>query len=521
MDGISLVLLILLLAFVIASVVMGFLAFNNSKLVKELKVKLASKEYKEISEEEAIEKASVKAKEILLKAKTEVLEVKTQAEEKIKLEVKDLDEREKRLDVREQGIIQRSSSLDERFDKLEAREKSLEQAKKDVKVIRDSLEGRIAEIAQLTKEQAEEELKSEISEGLTNWRAKKIKESEAELTRDAEEKTQGILVDAMARGATDYFADTTLTSFEIENEELKGKIIGKEGRNIKALERMTGVDVVVDEAPNLISISCFDPIRREVAAITLKKLLKDGRIHPGTIEETVMKVKEDMAREIRKNGEDLAYRAGFPDLPEEIIKLLGRFKYRFSYGQNLAKHVIEMVQMGEAIAKDLNADVKSVKLACLLHDIGKVMLNADNDKKPHHHLSGEIARKYKFDPRVINAIEAHHGDIASTCIEAEIIKIVDSISGSRPGARRENYEEYVKRIRALEEIANSYKGVKETFAVHAGREVRVIVKPEELTDDQTTILAHDIAKEIEETQQYPGIITVIVIREMRVKEQAK
>jgi ribonuclease Y len=505
-----------------AGLVGAFLLFRNSKKeLTELKSKMDSKEFKALTEEEAIERSSLKAKEMLLKARTEMLEMRSVADEKLKNEQKELDEREKRLDLRESGIIQRTNSLDERFDKLEAREKSLEQAKKDVKVIRDSLEVKLAEIAGMSREQALEELKKDVSEDLTNWKATKIKEVEAEITRSADEKAQGILVDAMARGATDFFADTTNTTFTIENEELKGKIIGKEGRNIKAIERLTGVDVVVDEAPNIITVSCFDPIRREVAAIAIKKLLKDGRIHPGTIEETVMKVKEDMARELRKSGEELAYAAGFPNLPDEIIKLLGRFKYRFSYGQNLAKHTIEMVQMGESIAKDIGADVKTVKLACLLHDIGKVMNTGVDEKKPHHHLSGEIARKYKMDPKVINAIEAHHNDIASTCLEAEIIKIVDSISGSRPGARRENYEEYVKRIRALEDIANSYKGVKETFAIHAGREVRVIVRPEELTDDETKLLAHDIALEIENTQQYPGVITVIVIREARYKEQAK
>jgi ribonucrease Y len=322
----------------------------------------------------------------------------------------------------------------------------------------------------------------------------------------------------MLNSATDYVVETTTTTFTIEDEALKGKIIGKDGRNIRTFEKLTGVDVIIDEAPNQVTLSCFDPIRREVGALALKKLLADGRVHPGAIEDAVDKVKKDVLKVIKKTGEDIAYETGFNNLPNEIIMLLGRFKYRFSYGQNLVKHTLEMVKIGEALALELGADVQVSKLACLLHDLGKV---APEEGKQHHHISADIARKYFKDPKLINAIEAHHFDIDSKYIEAEIVRIADAISGARPGARRDSYEEYVKRIRALEDIAHKHKGVKEAFAIHAGREVRVIVKPDETSDEDAKVMAYKIAREIEETQSYPGVIKVNVIRELRATEEAK
>jgi ribonuclease Y len=354
---------------------------------------------------------------------------------------------------------------------------------------------------------------------MQDWYAKRIREAEDQVKMSSDEISKEILVETMVNSATDYVVETTTTTFTIDDEAMKGKIIGKDGRNIRTFEKLTGVDLIVDEAPNQVTLSCFDPIRREVGALALKKLLEDGRVHPGSIEETVEKVKKDVLKVIKKTGEDIAYETGFNNLPSEIIMLLGRFKYRFSFGQNLVKHTLEMVKIGESLAIEMGADVETTKLACLLHDIGKV---APEEGKQHHHISGEIARKYfKNNDRLFNAIEAHHYDIESKYIEAELVRIADAISGARPGARRDSYEEYIKRVRALEDIARKHGGVKEAYAIHAGREVRVIVKPEEVNDEDTKVMAHKIAKEIEETQNYPGVIKVNVIRELRATEEAK
>ncbi|MCA9382532.1 ribonuclease Y, partial [Candidatus Dojkabacteria bacterium] len=381
-------------------------------------------------------------------------------------------------------------------------------------------EGKLEEIAQLTREEAKKQLLDEVEKDISNDIAKKLREAEEKVKFEADDKSKNILVDAMQRAATDYVAETTVTTVEIPNDDMKGRIIGKEGRNIKTFERLTGVDIIVDDVPGVITLSCFDPVRREVAAISLQRLLKDGRVHPGTIEEMVHKVKVDIAKEIKKTGEEVAYEAGFPNLPEDVIKMLGRFKYRFSYGQNLIRHSMEMVKLGSYIASELDADVELTKLACLLHDIGKVVI-PEVEGKPHHHISGDVVRKNKMGEKLANAVESHHGDIEPKSVEAIIVYVADAISGARPGARRDNYEEYVKRVRALEDTATSFDGVKEAYAIHAGREVRVICKSEETNDEDVKVLANKIAKEIEKSQTYPGQVKVNVIREVRAIDTAK
>jgi ribonuclease Y len=472
-----------------------------------------------ISDEEALVKANQIAKNKILEAENKALEITSKAQNEARKIKDELHVQEEDLNKRERKLLDRSKFLDQRFDELERKEKSLEQAKKDVKSLRAKLQTQLEEIAKLTKAEAEKQLLKQIDQELSDWKVKKIKETKELIQRESDEWAKNILVDVMLNSATDYVAETTTTTLTIEDENLKGKIIGKDGRNVRAFEKLTGVDVIIDEAPNQVTLSSFDPIRREVASLAMQKLLKDGRVHPGTIEETVNKVKKEVLKEIKATGEDIAFETGFNNLPNEIIMLLGRFKYRFSYGQNLVKHTLEMVKIGEALANELGADVRTVKLACLLHDIGKV---APEEGKQHHHISAEIARKhFKGDERLANAIEAHHFDIDAKYIEAEIVRIADAISGARPGARRDSYEEYVKRVRALEDIALKHKGVAEAFAIHAGREVRVIVKPEELNDKDTELLAYEIAKEIEETQNYPGVVKVNVIRELRVTKEAK
>jgi ribonucrease Y len=489
---------------------------ESKKALEEAEKK--SKEVNVLSEQQAIEKASQIARNNILESEKKALEISTKAQESAQKLREQLSAQERSLDDREKKLLERSNALDQRFDLQEQKEKSLENTKAQLAKQRESINLKLQEIANMSKKEAEDQLKLEVERDLNDWMAKKIRDTEQQVKMQSDELSKNILVETMLNSATDYVVETTTTTFTIEDENLKGKIIGKDGRNIRTFEKLTGVDVIIDEAPNQVTLSCFDPIRREVGALALKKLLSDGRVHPGAIEETIEKVKKDVLKVIKKTGEDIAYETGFNTLPNEIIMLLGRFKYRFSYGQNLVKHTLEMVKIGETLAMELGADVQVSKLACLLHDIGKV---APEEGKQHHHISADIARKYFKDPKLINAIEAHHFDIDSKYVEAEIVRIADAISGARPGARRDSYDEYVKRVRALEDIATKHKGVKEAYAINAGRQVRVIVKPEETSDEDAKVMAFKIAKEIEETQSYPGVIKVNVIREYRASEEAK
>lgn len=525
MDGALLLVLAVLLVLATLFGVTAVYLYSQVKKVKEDATKQVSaaiekgKAMANLTEEQAIEKASQLAKNKLLEAEKTVLELESKAQAAARDIREKLKEQERILDDRERNLISRSKSIDERANSIESKERSLEQAKRDVAKLKDDLGVKLQQIAGLSKQEAENQLKTQVEKDMQDWYAKKIRENQDQINLKNDEISREILVETMVNSATDYVVETTTTTFTIDDEAMKGKIIGKDGRNIRTFEKLTGVDLIVDEAPNQVTLSCFDPIRREVGALALKKLLDDGRVHPGAIEETVEKVKKDLLKVIKKTGEDMAYETGFNNLPTEVIMLLGRFKYRFSFGQNLVKHTLEMVKIGEALALEMGADVQTVKLACLLHDIGKV---APEEGKQHHHISGEVARKYfKNNDRLYNAIEAHHYDIEAKYIEAEIVRIADAISGARPGARRDSYEEYIKRVRALEDIAKKHGGVKEAYAIHAGREVRVIVKPEDVTDEDTRVMAYKIAKEIEETQNYPGVIKVNVIRELRATEEAK
>lgn len=490
---------------------------ENQKKIEELVKKNQQKT--EISERDAIEKASQIAKAKLLEAEKRVLELETKSQEDFRKLREQFKAQERILDDRERIIIDRSKTLDSRFGSLEQKEKGIENTKAQLLQQRQQLSRKLEEIAQMSRNEATIQLKSDVEKDLGTWMSKKVREAQNEIEYKIDDQAKNMLVETMSSAATDYVSEYTTTTFTIEDEALKGKIIGKEGRNINAFQKLTGVDVIIDESPNQVTLSSFDPIRREVAALTLKKLLSDGRVHPGAIEDTVEKVKKDLLKIIKKTGEDMVYEVGLNNIPTEIIMFLGRFKYRYSYGQNLVKHTLEMVKMGEFLARELKADIYTSKLACLLHDIGKVM---PEEGKQHHHISGEIARKYfPNNEKLINAIEAHHYDIDSKCVEAEIVRIADAISGARPGARRDSYEDYVKRVRALEDIALKQKGVKEAFAIHAGREVRVIIKPDETSDEDARTIAYKISKEIEATQNYPGVIKVNVIRELRVTEEAK
>ena len=512
-------LFITLLMSVLATAGVGgtLLLYQNKK---NLEKKLKAAKSLDLTEEEAIKRASTKAENIIIKAEKEAQEFREKNLEQARKTREELGAEDRRIDERERKLIERAKVLDTRFETIANKEKSLEDSRKYVEQLRGDLNTRLEKISQMSKDDAKKLLMSQTEEDLKNYVATKIKESENQIQNTVDDKAKDLLIDAMQNSASDYVAETTTTTIDIESEELKGKIIGKEGRNIRTFERLTGVDIIVDEAPNQVTLSCFDPIRREVAALALQKLLKDGRVHPGSIEETIRDIKNMVAKEIKKTGEKIAYETGFSDLPIEIIKLLGRFKYRFSYGQNLIKHSLEMVNIGAQLASELKADVNMVKKACLLHDIGKVLTH-EIEGKPHHHISGDIVRKYLKDEKLANAVESHHNDIAPKSLEAVIVKIADAISGARPGARKDNYEDYVKRIKALEDIAKQYKEVKEAYAIHAGREVRVIFEADKTSDDDVIVLTHKIAKEIEETQSYPGSVKVTAVREFRVIEEAK
>ncbi len=483
---------------------------------KKLESKLAGATEK-ISSSEA---EAGKADELVLNAKKKAYEIEVEADRKAKEKLNKAEEAEKQSVSREQKLLERAKLMDEREESMEKKEHALEQSKKDVKKRSDEINTQLEQIAGLSKKEAEERLMKQLEEELKGYVSKKIHEAEQVIQLESEKKAKEVMIDAMQRSATDFVAETTSTTFQIEDEKQKGKIIGKEGRNIRSFERLTGVEIIMDDAPDMITVSSFDPIRREVAALAIKKLLKDGRVHPGAIEDTIRHIKNDLAKEIQRTGEKIAYDTGFPDLPIEIIKLLGRFKYRYSYGQNLVKHSLEMVNLGQQLAQEVGADVAFTKKACLLHDLGKV-LTYEIEGKPHHHISGDIVRKYLKDERLANAVESHHGDIEPKSIEAVLVSIADAISGARPGARRDDYDDYVKRVKALEDIAKQYGAVKDAFAIHAGREVRVIVKPEEINDEDSKVMAYKIAKEIEEKQNYPGTIKVTVIRENRIEAIAK
>lgn len=473
-----------------------------------------------LTELEAIERASEIAKNKIIEAEKKAQEIEKKANESFKKTEQELREKEKDVENREKKIIERSKLLDERFDSLGVKENQLIESQNLIKTKEEELKNKLEQIAQLTREEARSELEAKIENEMKDWISKKIREAENEIKEASDRITSDVLLDTLANSAVDYVADTSVTTLALKDEAIKSRIIGKNGRNVKTFEKFTGVDVIIDdETPNEITISCFDPIRREVAALAMDKLINTGKINPASIEETIEKVKKDLLKEIKKTGEEMVYEAGIRDVPNEIIMLLGRFKYRFSYGQNLVKHTLEMVKIGEQIAKEVGADINTTKLACLLHDIGKVI---PQEGKQHHHISGEIARKYYPNDEVLaNAIEAHHFDIDSKYVEAEIVRIADAISGGRPGARKDSYEDYVKRIRALEDIALKYPGVDTAYAIKAGREVRVIVRPMETSDEDVKTLAYRIARQIEETQGYPGVIKVNVIREFRASEEAK
>lgn len=456
--------------------------------------------------------AKSKASDIVLKAKDEVVNLENERRKEWK-------KTEDRLASREAALDKKLDDLDKRSDKLRAQEDEVESLKSEIREIRTRQQEKLEKVAGLSKKDAAEKLmqmtERDIKQDLTGL----INKLQNEAAEDAEERAQLILLTAMERMSSDVTAERTVTAVKLEDEEMKGRIIGKEGRNIQALQRATGVDIMVDDTPGMIILSSFDPIRRQVARIALEMLMKDGRIHPARIEEVVAKAQKQIEKEIKQAGEDAMRETGVVGIPKEMLVLLGELKFRTSYGQNVLKHSTEMASMAGMIAEEIGADVRITKIATLLHDIGKAVTHKIEGK--HHHIGAELARKYGMDERIVHAIEAHHDDIEATTPEALVVRVVDAASAARPGARNISAENFAERMRDLENVANSFKGVDKAYAISAGREVRIMVNNQSVDDLSAIKLARDIATKIESTMQYPGTIKVNVIRETRAIEFAK
>lgn len=456
--------------------------------------------------------AKTKAGDIVLKAKDEVLQLENERR-------REWQKTENRLADRETALDNKIDQLDKRAEKLRAQEAEVEELKNEIRDIRTRQQEKLEKIAGLKKQEAAEKLMQMTERDIKEDLIGLVNKLQNDAMETAEEQAQTILVTAMERMSSEVTAERTVTAVKLTDDEMKGRIIGKEGRNIQALQRATGVDILVDDTPGMVILSSFDPIRRQVARVTLEMLMKDGRIHPARIEEVVAKAEKEIDKDIARAGEDAAREVGVVGIPKEMLRLLGELKFRTSYGQNVLMHSTEMAHMAGLIAEEIGADVRVTKIATLLHDIGKAVTHKIEGK--HHHIGAELARKYGMDERIVHAIEAHHDDVEATTPEALVVRVVDAASAARPGARNISAENFSERMRDLENIATSFKGIDKAYAISAGREVRVIVSPKTIDDLSAIKLARDIATKIESTMQYPGTIKVNVIRETRAIEFAK
>jgi ribonucrease Y len=484
----------------VVGVVVGFAYQNFAK----------SKTPQKTTKNESVEFDS-KSRELIIEAKDEAYKIKRNAEEesrKIREEVIKLEAR----------LASKEENLDSKLTDIEKKEKSLEQRSEETEKVQAELVTKLEKVAGVTRDEAKKLIVDATESHLKEEVARKIRESEENLKKEAGDKAKHILVDAMQHGATDYVAEYTTSTVKLPDDDMKGRIIGKEGRNIKSFETLTGVDVDLDE-PGIARLSSFDGERREVAKVALERLMADGRIQPTRIEEVVEKIRKDFEKIRREEGERLANEVGAPNLPLEILETLGRFKWRFSYGQNLWLHTVEETKIGMAIARDVGADVDIVRLGCLFHDIGKVF--TPEQEGTHVQVGADFLKKFKFDDRVLAAVEEHHEDKPFSGVESIIVWIADAISGSRPGARHEAVGDYIKRVTEIENVASSFRGVEKSFAISAGREVRVIVIPEQVGDADLTKLAHDVADKIHDSLTYPGQVKVQVVRETRAESIAK
>ncbi len=468
---------------------------------------------------EAIRSGESRKKEMLLEAKDEIHRSRTEHDKEVKGRRAELTKQERRLEQKETTLDKKTEAFEKKEEDLAKRMEEVAKAKAEAESVKQAHLQTLEKISGLSQEQAKQFLLKTVEEDVRHETAMKIKEIEQQMKDEADEKAREVLSIAIQRCAADHAAEATVSVVPLPTDEMKGRIIGREGRNIRTLETITGVDLIIDDTPEAITVSSFDPVRREVARLALEKLIADGRIHPTRIEDMVEKARKDVDRTIREEGERACYETGVHGLNPELVKILGRQKYRTSYGQNVLNHSIEVAHIAGLMAAELGVDVALAKRAGLLHDLGK---SIDHEVEGSHvQLGADLARKYKENPVIVNAIEAHHGDVEPKTVIAVLIQAADAVSAARPGARRENVENYIRRLQKLEELTGSYPGVEKAFAIQAGREVRIMVKPEEVTEDNMILLARDIAKKIESELEYPGQIKVNVIRETKAVEYAK
>ncbi len=508
----------IVLAAIIAAAIGVGAGYIYRKNAAEKKIGRAE-EYAKNLLDDAMRKADEKKKETVLEAKEEVLKLKTELDREIR-------DRRTELQRNERRMIQREETLDKKLDNLEAREEGLNKKQTQIQKLQEEAEDfhnrqftELERIAGMTQDEARQMLTDRIQKEAFHDAAAMVRDIESRAKEEGEKKARNIIALAIQKCAADHVAESTVSVITLPNDDMKGRIIGREGRNIRALETATGVDLIIDDTPEAVIVSAFDPVRREVARIAVEKLIMDGRIHPARIEEMVDKARKEVDNQIREAGEQAVFETNQHGIHHELVKILGRLKYRTSYGQNVLKHSIEVSHLAGLMAAELGADVALAKRAGLLHDIGKAV---DHEQEGTHvSIGGELARKYRESADVIHAILAHHNDVEPQTIEAVLVQAADAISAARPGARRESLENYIKRLEKLEEIANSFTGVEKCFAIQSGREVRIMVKPDDVTDEGTKVLAKEIAKRIEKELEYPGQIRVNVIRETRSTEFAK
>lgn len=509
---------VLLVAIIVTAVVAKSVSIQNYK--KEEEAKLGNAEEKaRVIIDEALKTAETKKREALLEAKEEALKNKNEIERESKERRAEIQRYEKRVLSKEEALDKKTEVLEKKEAKLNAKDADLDKQKKELAEIKNSHLKELEKISGLTTEQAKEYLLKSVEEDVKHETAVLVKELERKAKEEADKKAKDYVVTAIQRCAADHVAENTITVVQLPNDEMKGRIIGREGRNIRTLETMTGVNLIIDDTPEAVVLSGFDGVRREVARIALEKLIVDGRIHPARIEEMVEKAQKEVESMIREEGEAATLEVGVHGINPELIRLLGRMKFRTSYGQNALKHSIEVAHLSGLLAGEIGVDVRTAKRAGLLHDIGK---SVDQDMEGTHvQIGADLCRKYKESGIVINAVEAHHGDVEPETLIACIVQAADTISAARPGARRETLETYTNRLKQLENISNGFKGVDKSFAIQAGREVRVMVVPDKVSDDEMVLLARDISKQIEDELKYPGQIKVNVIRESRATDYAK
>ena len=505
-------------AAVIALVLGSLLGWNRRKSVAEKEISSAEEEATRIINE-AIKSAENKKREAMVEAKEEILKQRSEYEKEVKERRADLQKQERRLQQKEENIDRKTDAIERKEESLAEKHAQLDRQREEIQQIKRSQTEMLERISGFTAEEAKAYLIEQVQTEVTHEAAMKIKEIEARAKDEADARAKEIIATAIQRCAADQVSEITVSVVPLPNDEMKGRIIGREGRNIRTLETLTGVDLIIDDTPEAITVSCFEPVRREIARLALEKLIADGRIHPTRIEEMVEKAKREVDAVIKSEGERATFETGVRGLHPELVKMLGRLHYRTSYGQNVLRHSIEVSQLAGMMAAELGTDVQAAKRAGLLHDLGK---SVDHEMEGSHVALGvEFARKYHEKEDIIHAIHAHHGDVEPRTLVACLVQAADAISAARPGARRENLENYIKRLEQLESIASSFRGVEKSYAIQAGREVRVMVKPEEVSEDEMVVLARDLAKKIEEEMEYPGQIKVNVLRETKAVEYAK